>query len=155
MTDRAFLDRAIHLGRRGWGRVHPNPMVGCILVKHGQVIGEGWHEQVGEGHAEVNALANADEDPRGATAFVSLEPCSHFGRTPPCTQALQEAGVIRVVYGAADPGRDSGGGGETLRSAGLDVVGPVMSLEEARRENPAFFHWLSRSSSPPLSSLPS
>lgn len=130
----------MELGRRGWGKVHPNPMVGCVLVKDGRTIAEGWHEEVGGPHAEVNALANASEDPLGATAYVSLEPCNHVGRTPPCTRALQEAGIARVVYGASDPGQKSGGGGTTLQAAGIEVLGPVLSMEEARRENPAFFH---------------
>jgi diaminohydroxyphosphoribosylaminopyrimidine deaminase / 5-amino-6-(5-phosphoribosylamino)uracil reductase len=153
----AFLERAVELGRRGWGRVHPNPMVGCVLVRDGRVLGEGWHRGWGGPHAEVQALASAREaghDPTGATAVVSLEPCNHHGKTPPCTLALRSAGVARVVYGAADPGvtRDdgdrgaalqmvpSGGGGAALAAAGVDVVGPVFSPERARSENPAFFH---------------
>jgi diaminohydroxyphosphoribosylaminopyrimidine deaminase / 5-amino-6-(5-phosphoribosylamino)uracil reductase len=141
--DLSFLRRAVELGRRGWGRVHPNPMVGCVVARHGRVLGEGWHQAWGGPHAEVNALAavrDAGEDPAGATAYVSLEPCSHEGKTPPCTRALLAAGVARVVYGAADPGVESGGGGAELRTAGLDVEGPVMTDAEARRENPAFFH---------------
>jgi diaminohydroxyphosphoribosylaminopyrimidine deaminase / 5-amino-6-(5-phosphoribosylamino)uracil reductase len=139
----AFLERAVELGRRGWGRVHPNPMVGCVLVRDGRVLGEGWHREWGGPHAEVEALASAREaghDPAGATAVVSLEPCSHHGKTPPCTLALRSAGVARVVYGAADPGAASGGGGAALAAAGVDVLGPVFSPERARAENPAFFH---------------
>jgi diaminohydroxyphosphoribosylaminopyrimidine deaminase/5-amino-6-(5-phosphoribosylamino)uracil reductase len=141
--DLAFLHRAVELGRRGWGQVHPNPMVGCVLVRRDRLLGEGWHQAWGGPHAEVNALAaarDAGEDPAGATAYVSLEPCSHEGKTPPCTRALLAAGVARVVYGAADPGVESGGGGADLRAAGLEVDGPVMTGAEARRENPAFFH---------------
>ena len=144
--DHAFLDRARELARRGWGQVHPNPMVGCVVVQPGaedRVLGEGWHAQWGGPHAEVNALAAArasGHDPAGATVYVSLEPCRHEGKTPPCTRALREAGVARVVYGAADPGAASGGGGDELRAAGLEVVGPVLSPDEAARENPAFFH---------------
>lgn len=140
--DEAFLIQATLLGRRGWGQVHPNPMVGCVLVRDGIVLGEGWHARFGEAHAEVEALSSARArglDPAGATAYVSLEPCRHEGKTPPCTRALLNAGVTRVIYGAADPGLASGGGGDLLRRAGLDVVGPVYSLEAARRENPAFF----------------
>jgi diaminohydroxyphosphoribosylaminopyrimidine deaminase / 5-amino-6-(5-phosphoribosylamino)uracil reductase len=134
------MDRALELGRRGWGRVHPNPMVGCLIVRDGDVVGEGWHREYGGPHAEVDALAAAGEAARGATAYVSLEPCCHTGKTPPCTRALMEAGVARVVFGAADTGRDSGGGGRELGAAGLDVTGPLLSEAEARRENPAFFH---------------
>jgi diaminohydroxyphosphoribosylaminopyrimidine deaminase / 5-amino-6-(5-phosphoribosylamino)uracil reductase len=168
--DRAHLERAVLLGRRGWGRVHPNPMVGCVLVRPGpdgagtgtgpgsgagtatglgangagdRVLGEGWHRSWGGPHAEVEALAAAraaGHDPRGATAYVSLEPCHHQGKTPPCTMALRDAGVSRVVFGAADPGVHSGGGGAALAGTGVEVVGPVFSPDEARRENPAFFH---------------
>lgn len=138
--DATFLRRAIELGRRGWGRVQPNPLVGCVIVEDGEVVGEGWHEEHGGPHAEVRALAEAGERARGATVYVSLEPCRHQGKTPPCTRALLDAGVARVVYGAADPGPESGGGGRELAEAGLDVTGPLLSENEARRENPAFFH---------------
>ena len=134
------LDRATALGRRGWGRVHPNPLVGCVLVKRGRVVGEGWHEEFGVPHAEIRALERALTEARGATAYVSLEPCRHHGKTPPCALALREAGVVRVVFGAADPGAESGGGADELRAAGIEVVGPLASEREAFRENPAFFH---------------
>jgi diaminohydroxyphosphoribosylaminopyrimidine deaminase/5-amino-6-(5-phosphoribosylamino)uracil reductase len=139
-ADRALLERAVELGRRGWGRVHPNPLVGCVIVKDGETIAEGWHEEYGGSHAEVRALERAGEDARGATAYVSLEPCRHQGKTPPCTDALVRAGVRRVVFGAADPGSDSGGGAEALRAAGIEVVGPVLSERRAIHENPAFMH---------------
>lgn len=139
-ADRSHLVRAAALGRRGWGRVHPNPMVGCVLVREGEVVGEGWHREFGGPHAEVDALRSAGEAARGATAYVSLEPCRHHGRTPPCTRALLEAGIERVVYGAADPGAESGGGGRELARNGVEVVGPVFSDRVARRENPVFFH---------------
>ncbi len=138
--DRTFLERTVVLGRRGWGSVHPNPMVGCVIVRDGEVVGEGWHERVGGPHAEIHALSRAGERARGATAYVSLEPCNHFGRTPPCSEALVEAGVTRVVYGGREPGVASSGGAETLRSHGIDVVGPLFSEAEARRENPAFYY---------------
>jgi diaminohydroxyphosphoribosylaminopyrimidine deaminase / 5-amino-6-(5-phosphoribosylamino)uracil reductase len=138
--DRAFVDRAVELGRQGWGCVQPNPMVGCVLVKEGAVIAEGWHHEYGGPHAEVDALAKAGAAAKGATAYVSLEPCKHEGKTPPCTGALLDAGIARVVFGGADPGIDSGGGGDTLRQAGVEVVGPVLTQREAIRENPAFFH---------------
>jgi len=139
LSDRQFLQRAVEIGRNGWGRVHPNPMVGCVLVRDEEVIAEGWHEELGGAHAEVNALSRAEHRAEGATAYVSLEPCNHFGRTPPCSTALREAGVSRVIYGATDPGSDSSGGGDALRSGGVEVIGPVLPPDEARRENPAFF----------------
>jgi diaminohydroxyphosphoribosylaminopyrimidine deaminase/5-amino-6-(5-phosphoribosylamino)uracil reductase len=138
--DQAHLERARILARAGWGAVHPNPMVGCVLVRDGAVVGEGWHQEYGGPHAEVHALEAAGERARGATAFVTLEPCAHHGKTPPCTEALVAAGVARVVFAAADPGADSGGGGRFLRSAGLDVTGPVWDAATARAENPFFFH---------------
>jgi len=138
-TDQIFLQKATELGRRGWGQVHPNPTVGCVLVRDGEIVGEGWHEELGGPHAEIRALERAGEKATGATAYVSLEPCRHFGRTPPCTTALLDAGIARVVFGASDPGRESGGGADILRAGGVEVVGPVLGLDEARRENPAFF----------------
>jgi diaminohydroxyphosphoribosylaminopyrimidine deaminase / 5-amino-6-(5-phosphoribosylamino)uracil reductase len=138
--ERNWLERAALAGRKGWGRVHPNPMVGCVLVKEGRVVGEGHHAEYGGPHAEVNALVEAGPEARGATAYVSLEPCNHQGKTPPCTQALLDAGVVRVVFGASDPGSESGGGAEALRSKGVEVVGPVFPRARARRENPVFFH---------------
>jgi len=137
--ERSHLERAIELGRRGWGRVHPNPMVGCLIVRDGVIVAEGWHREFGGPHAEIEALRSAGDEARGATAYVSLEPCAHKGKTPPCTLALLEAGVSRVVYGAADPGAESGGGGRELRRAGVDVVGPVVGDRRARAENPGFF----------------
>ena len=138
--DVEYLERARRLARRGWGQVHPNPMVGCVLVRDGQVVGEGHHAVFGGPHAEIVALEGALTRAEGATAYVSLEPCNHQGKTPPCTEALIEAGVRRVVFGAADPGAESGGGGEALKAAGLDVTGPVWSTAIARGENPEFFH---------------
>lgn len=145
--DPAHLERARVLARAGWGRVHPNPMVGCVLVGEGEVVGEGHHAEFGGPHAEVAALEAAGSRARGATAYVSLEPCNHHGKTPPCAQALIQAGVRRVVFGAGDPGAVSGGGAATLRRAGIEVVGPVWDDATARAENPAFFH-LARHASP-------
>lgn len=137
--DLNFLERAVELGCRGWGRVSPNPMVGCIVVRGGEVVGEGWHRELGGPHAEVHALAEAGEGARGATAYISLEPCAHTGRTPPCAHALMEAGVARVVFGAADPGAGAGGAA-LLRAAGMRVDGPAFSSARAASCNPAFFH---------------
>ncbi len=101
--DRRFMGRALELARRGEGCVEPNPMVGCVLVRDGQLFAEGWHQRFGGPHAEIEALSAAGEVARGATAYVTLEPCSHTGKTPPCTQALIKAGVERVVIGCRDP----------------------------------------------------
>ena len=138
--DREYLERARTLGRAGWGRVQPNPLVGCVLVRDGRVVAEGYHAEFGGPHAERVALREAGEEARGATAYVSLEPCAHRGKTPPCAEALIDAGVRRVVYGASDPGAESGGGAEILRDAGIEVTGPLLSPREARQDNPAFFH---------------
>jgi diaminohydroxyphosphoribosylaminopyrimidine deaminase/5-amino-6-(5-phosphoribosylamino)uracil reductase len=138
-VDRAFLERAATLARRGWGRVHPNPMVGCVLTREGEVVAEAHHREFGGPHAEVLAL-EAAADARGTTAYVSLEPCSHQGKTPPCTRALAEAGVRRVVFGAADPTVQAGGGADALRAEGMEVLGPVFDMQRAQWENPSFFH---------------
>ncbi|HET7464474.1 MAG TPA: bifunctional diaminohydroxyphosphoribosylaminopyrimidine deaminase/5-amino-6-(5-phosphoribosylamino)uracil reductase RibD [Longimicrobium sp.] len=137
--DREWMRRALALAPRGWGRTAPNPMVGCVIVRDGERVGEGWHTEYGRAHAEVEALARAGERARGATAYVTLEPCSHFGKTPPCTLALQQAGVTRVVYAAADPNPKAAGGATVLREAGTRAVGPLD--ERAVRDlDPVFFH---------------
>jgi len=138
--DSAHLEWARRIARDGWGQVEPNPVVGCVLVRDGRVVGEGHHEVFGGPHAEIKALEKALGATEGSTAYVSLEPCNHHGKTPPCSQALIDAGVTRVVYGAADPGSESGGGAEVLRSAGVEVIGPVWPESIARAENPFFFH---------------
>jgi len=114
-----FLERALELAECGRGRTHPNPIVGAVVVSGDEVVGEGWHERKGGPHAEVAALAAAGEKARGATAYVTLEPCAHHGATPPCVDALLEAGVARVVAGQLDPQR--GGGLENLREAGVEI----------------------------------
>jgi diaminohydroxyphosphoribosylaminopyrimidine deaminase/5-amino-6-(5-phosphoribosylamino)uracil reductase len=131
--DARFMRRALELAAQGRGTSSPNPLVGCVLVRGGQVIGEGWHVRPGEGHAEANALQAAG-DARGATAFVTLEPCNHEGRTPPCSQALLDAGVTRVVIAAPDPNPRAAGGADALRAAGVDVVRGVLMFE-AERQN--------------------
>jgi len=136
--DRRWIDRARALARRGWGRVHPNPMVGCVLVRNGEVVGEGWHDRHGGPHAEVEALRRAGEQARNATAYVSLEPCAHHGKTPPCTEALVKAGVRRVVYGSPDPTAEARGGAEELRRVGVEVTGPLLDRRVAWSDNPAF-----------------
>ena len=138
--DEAHLEWARTLARRGWGRVHPNPLVGCVIVRDGRLVGQGYHREFGGPHAEIVALEEARSRAEGATVFVSLEPCNHDSKTPPCANALVRAGVSRVIYGVAEPGARAGGGGDTLRRAGVEVVGPVWGEQVGRAENPAFFH---------------
>src|SRR4051794_7090303 len=115
--------RAIELAERGRGRTSPNPLVGAVVVKEGRVLGEGWHHAAGLPHAEREALADCSEDPAGATMYVSLEPCCHHGRTPPCTDAIVEAGIARVVIGSDDPSEHASGRGlGTMRDEGIEVV---------------------------------
>jgi diaminohydroxyphosphoribosylaminopyrimidine deaminase/5-amino-6-(5-phosphoribosylamino)uracil reductase len=117
-----YIQRAIELAYRGEGRVEPNPMVGCVLVRDGTVVGEGWHQEFGGPHAEIEALAAAGGAARGATAYVTLEPCAHTGKTPPCTEALIAAGVARVVVACRDPNPHIAGGGmRVLENAGVAV----------------------------------
>ena len=106
-TDARHMAEALRLARRGLTTTQPNPRVGCVLVRDGEVVGRGWHEHAGGPHAEPNALRDAGEAARGATAYVTLEPCCHHGRTPPCTQALIAAGVARVVVAMRDPSRST------------------------------------------------
>lgn len=137
-NDHAWMARALQLARKGLYSTHPNPRVGCVIVKDGELIGEGWHVRAGKPHAEVYALRQAGERARGATAYVTLEPCSHFGRTPPCAEALVNAGVGRVVAAMQDPNPQVAGRGlERLRSAGIDVASGVLE-SEARALNVGF-----------------
>lgn len=137
-ADREWMSRALTLATRGLYTTEPNPRVGCVLVKGEQVVGEGWHVQAGEGHAEVNALAQAGEQARGATAYVTLEPCSHVGKTPPCADALIAAGVSRVVAAMQDPNPLVAGNGlQRLRDAGIEVTCGLLE-EQARELNPGF-----------------
>jgi diaminohydroxyphosphoribosylaminopyrimidine deaminase/5-amino-6-(5-phosphoribosylamino)uracil reductase len=138
--DLAHLEWARKLARRGWGRVHPNPLVGCVLVREGRMVGEGFHREFGGPHAEIVALEQAGSRAEGATAYVSLEPCDHDAKTPPCAHALLRAGVSRVIYGVADPDETASGGAETLRRGGVEVVGPVWNERVGRAENPELFH---------------
>jgi diaminohydroxyphosphoribosylaminopyrimidine deaminase/5-amino-6-(5-phosphoribosylamino)uracil reductase len=136
------LERALELAERGRGKTYPNPFVGAVLVRDGEIVGEGWHERHGEAHAEVHALRAAGEGARGATLYVTLEPCSHHGRTPPCADALIEAGVSRVVVGVLDPNPDvNGAGAERLRAAGVQVE--IAAGEPARRTREQLAGYLS------------
>lgn len=142
---------ALSLGRRGMGRVWPNPAVGCVIVKDGRIIGRGWTQDGGRPHAEPMALAQAGAAARGATAYVSLEPCAHHGRTPPCAEALVAAGVARVVTALTDPDpRVAGGGHAILRAAGIAVTEGVMA-DAARADHKGFL--LARTEGRPMVTL--
>ncbi len=150
MTDRdgsAFMRRALELARRGWGQTAPNPMVGAVVVRDGAIVGEGHHARYGEAHAEVAALAAAGDRARGATLYVTLEPCAHHGKTPPCAEAIVAAGVSRVVIAAADPNPRAAGGAARLRAAGLDVV-VGDGAADARELNAPHFHRFSHPERP-------
>jgi len=120
MDEHQAMRRAMELALKGWGRVAPNPLVGAVLLRDGEVIGEGYHAEFGASHAEVDALAACNQ-PRGAVCVVNLEPCAHLGKTPACSEALKSAGVCRVVFATSDPSLAAGGGAESLRSAGIEV----------------------------------
>ncbi len=141
-TDTEYMARALRLAALARGKTSPNPMVGAVIVKDGQVVGEGYHHQAGTPHAEVLALGQAGERSRGATLYVSLEPCCHFGRTPPCTEAIIKAGVSRLVAAAPDPNPLVAGKGlQILQRAGLSVQSGVLE-KEARRLNEIFFKYI-------------
>jgi len=139
--DIAFMRRALDLASRGWGQTAPNPMVGAVVVRGDEVVGEGWHARFGEAHAEVMALRAAGERARGATMYVTLEPCNHHGKTPPCSNALVAAGVQRVVAATRDPSPAARGGAERLTEHAIAVD---FGVEEAaaRELNAVFFHAL-------------
>ena len=142
MNDEFYMQRAIELAKRGEGFVSPNPLVGAVIVKDGKIIGEGWHERCGELHAERNALKNCKEPTQGSTIYVTLEPCCHYGRTPPCTKAIIEAKISRVVIGSRDPNPlVSGKGAEILRKAGIEVIEDFMR-DECDKLNPIFFRYI-------------
>jgi diaminohydroxyphosphoribosylaminopyrimidine deaminase / 5-amino-6-(5-phosphoribosylamino)uracil reductase len=133
------IERALELAERGRGTTHPNPVVGAVVVRDGEAVGEGCHERKGAPHAEVVALAAAGERARGATLFVTMEPCAHHGSTPPCTEAVLSAGIARVVAGALDPHPEHGGGLELLRAGGVEVE--LVDSFESRAQNEAWRVW--------------
>ena len=137
-----YMRRALALAQRGAGHVNPNPMVGCVIVKDGKIIGEGWHEHIGGLHAERNAFAHCTEDCTGADLYVTLEPCCHWGRTPPCTDAILEHKIARVVVGCLDPNPLVAGKGlEILRGAGIECDSGVLE-DECHAINEVFFHYI-------------
>ncbi|HBT95057.1 MAG TPA: bifunctional diaminohydroxyphosphoribosylaminopyrimidine deaminase/5-amino-6-(5-phosphoribosylamino)uracil reductase RibD, partial [Coriobacteriia bacterium] len=142
MTDSLYMKRAVELARKGSGWVNPNPQVGAVIVRDDRVIGEGYHERFGELHAERNALLSCTEPAAGATMYVTLEPCCHTGKTPPCTDAILEAGIAKVVAGSNDPNPSVAGKGfGRLREAGIEVVTGFMQ-NECDALNRIFFHYI-------------
>jgi len=142
MDDERWMKQALHLAKKGEGRTSPNPMVGAVLIKNGKVVGEGYHVKAGEAHAEILALKQAGEKARGASLYLNLEPCIHFGKTPPCAPQIIKAGVKRVVVGMLDPNPlVKGKGIDRLRRAGLDVKVGVLE-KECQRFNEAFSKYI-------------
>lgn len=142
MAEEQFMKRAIELAKQGAGWTAPNPLVGAVVVKNGRVIGEGYHRKYGELHAERNALAACTEDPAGATLYVTLEPCCHYGKTPPCTEIIIEKKIAKVVIGSRDPNpKVAGKGTRILREHGIEVVEDYMR-EACDALNPVFFHYI-------------
>ena len=139
MTDQNYMLQAIQLAKQGEGWTNPNPMVGAVIVKNGRIIGKGYHKKCGELHAERNAIASLTESAEGATIYVTLEPCCHYGKTPPCTEAIIEQKIKRVVIGSRDPNpKVSGKGIKMLQEAGIEDF----MREECDRLNPVFFHYI-------------
>lgn len=137
------MQRALELAERATGNTSPNPLVGAVIVHNNTIVGEGWHHRVGEAHAEVNAIADAQStlaDLSNVTLYVTLEPCSHFGKTPPCTEAILNAGIRKVVYATSDTNHEAAGGGHTLKEAGVDVTSGIAE-QQARYVNRFFFHY--------------
>lgn len=142
MAEEQFMKRAIELAKQGAGWTAPNPLVGAVVVKNGRVIGEGYHRKYGKLHAERNALAACTEDPAGATLYVTLEPCCHYGKTPPCTEIIIEKKIAKVVIGSRDPNpKVAGKGARILREHGIEVVEDYMR-EACDAVNPVFFHYI-------------
>lgn len=145
VSETRAMERALELAWRGWGHVHPNPMVGCVLLKQGRVVGEGYHAEYGGKHAEVVALEAAGERARGATAVVNLEPCNHRGKTPPCIDALLKAGIKRVVAAVRDPTEAGRGAIDQLRAAGVTVSVGLLERQACIANAPFFFTATDRS----------
>lgn len=142
MKDSEYMHQALRLAEKGRGWTAPNPMVGAVIVKNGQIIGQGWHEKYGQPHAECNALSSCTQSPNGATMYITLEPCCHYGKQPPCVNAILEAGISRVVIGSADPNPlVCGKGVQILRAHGVAVTENILR-EECDRLNEVFFHYI-------------
>ena len=137
-----FIQRCLHLALQAYGQTSPNPMVGAAIVKNGKIIAEGYHKKAGQAHAEINALRKAGKRARGADLYVTLEPCCHFGKTPPCTDAIIKAGIRCVIYGMKDPNpKVSGHGLKILKSAGIKITGPVLENACIKLNQP-FIKWI-------------
>ena len=144
MTDEIFMREALRIAKHAEGRTSPNPLVGAVVVRDGKIIAQGWHRKAGTPHAEIHALNMAGELSRDATLFVTLEPCSHFGRTPPCARAIVDAGIKKVVAAMSDPNpKVAGRGFEILRSAGVEVEVGLLE-DEARKLNEVFLKWVTQ-----------
>ena len=142
MTDEIFMREALRIARNAEGRTSPNPLVGAVIVKDGKIIAEGWHRKAGTPHAEIHALNMAGELAKNSTLYVTLEPCSHFGRTPPCAQAIVNAGIKKVFAAMSDPNpKVAGRGFEILKSAGVEVEVGLLEAE-ARRLNEVFLKFI-------------
>lgn len=144
MDDKAYMQMALQLAKKGAGRTSPNPMVGAIIVKNGQIIGKGWHEEYGGLHAERNALASCIESPKDAVMYVTLEPCCHYGKQPPCVHAIIEAGISRVVIGSEDPNPLVRGKGIAILKENGIVVTEHILQEECDKINEIFFHYIQK-----------
>jgi diaminohydroxyphosphoribosylaminopyrimidine deaminase/5-amino-6-(5-phosphoribosylamino)uracil reductase len=140
-ADELFMRQCLDLARKGAGRTSPNPMVGCVIARDGAAVAAGLHTAFGKPHAEVVALESAGPAARGATLYTNLEPCTHTGQTPPCTDAIQRAGIAKVVFGSRDPNPAAAKGAEKLKAAGIDAVGPVLE-RECLDLNAPFFKWI-------------
>lgn len=142
MTDQDYMKIALELAKKGCGFVNPNPMVGAVIVKDNKIIGKGYHEKYGGLHAERNAIANCKQPPKGGTIYVNLEPCCHYGKTPPCTEAIIKSGIKRVVIGTLDPNPlVAGKGSEILKNNGIEVIDGILS-DECKILNEVFFHFI-------------
>jgi len=144
LTDEFFMREALRIARNAEGRTSPNPLVGAVVVRDGKIIAEGWHRQAGTPHAEIHALKMAGELAKGATLYVTLEPCSHFGRTPPCANAIVDAGIKKIFAAMSDPNpKVAGRGFEILKAAGVEVEVGLLE-EEARKLNEIFIKWVTK-----------
>ena len=144
MTPEEYMQIAIEEAKKGSGFTSPNPLVGAVLVKDGKIVGKDYHHKYGEFHAERNAILNCKEDLAGASLYVTLEPCCHYGKTPPCTQIIIERGIEKVYIGSYDPNpKVNGGGIKQLKDAGIEVVTEVLK-EECDALNPVFFHYIEK-----------
>lgn len=142
MNDKQYMSLALEIAKKGVGQVNPNPLVGCVIVKNDKIIGRGYHEKYGGLHAERNALTSCTQSVKGATMYVTLEPCCHYGKTPPCTEAIIESSISKVIIGTLDPNEKvQGKGVDILRNSGVEVVVGVLK-DECKRLNEVFFHFI-------------